>query len=263
MSTSWKLTPSPDPELDPASQQASVLPGSSFHFPHSLGGRRIGVKGGESERGSGPKRQSHLSPLSDLESIPGFPTHMLPWDLPPAASRGPEKPLPRPLTPAHTPSCLPSRRERGNFRSIHSQPYQWAPRRKTCSHEPDRLGQAPRKPSRGTCPPLQLGSPGPTKGGLKAPMFPCKTHPAISASHPAGDWKWAPGTGAQRWVVTAVSRLAGTLSHQTEGWALFASSVLQSPEAMPSGRPTVCPACHYVFARTISSHPQPFFISRL
>lgn len=125
---------------------------------------------------------------------------MLQWDLFPEASRSPKKPLPRALTPAHTGpvACPPGRRGAASLISTAG----LTPGRKACAHELGLTGQNTRKPSRGTCPPLQLGSPGPC--GKKSKV----SHLPLASGYDC--------------------RVLASRDHGSpmEGWALQASSVL-------------------------------------
>lgn len=158
-STSWNLTPSPDPGLPgalaplprptltlglallhPTSKQAALPLRSGLSFlpsPGPLGGRRIRVKRGGSELVSGspeaappqPSRGPGIKFLAYLE-------HMLQWLLCPAASRGPQ-------SPGHPAGCPLGGRGVAPFASLASSTPGSS---KACSHEPGSLGRSPGSP---------------------------------------------------------------------------------------------------------------------
>lgn len=179
-----------------------------------MGRRRIGVKGGGSELVSGSQETDPAQPSRETGiKFLAYVDHMPQCDLRLVASRGP-----RALTPAHTPStgCPPGGGQTASPTTSCS---------KACSQEPGLTGQGARKPSRGTCPPLQLGSQGPSEGGPKTPMSPWRASPAASGSHRASDLKWAPRMGAR--FLGGNSRVPADrdLGSPIEGWALQAPSL--------------------------------------
>lgn len=115
-----------------------------------------------------------------------------------------QKSLPRALTPAHTApvACPPGRRRAASLISTAS----LTPGRKACIHELGLTGQNTRKPSRGTCPPLQLGNPGPCRKRSKVSHVPL-------------------ATGCDCRVLAS-----GDCGSPVEGWALQTSSVLLQTE---------------------------------
>lgn len=180
-----------------------------------MGGRRIGVKGGGSELVSGSQETAPPQPSRETGiKFLAYVNHMLQCDLRLVASRGP-----RALIPADASStgCPPG----GGGTA--SPPTSCS---KACRQEPGLTGQGARKPSRGTCPPLQLGSQGPSEGGPKTPTSPWRASPAASGSHRASDLTWAPRMGARFLGGNSSVPADRDLGSPTEGWALQVPSLL-------------------------------------